>query len=87
MIVRCRECDEVYDDAIRWTICPHERFISDEDVARKAEGARYLGRLVRFVSEGPEVEPRRVFAMGATGRLSLEGLPGEFPPDLLVVVD
>ena len=23
MHVRCEKCDRVYDDAARWTICPH----------------------------------------------------------------
>ena len=23
MIVKCKDCGKIYDDAVKWTICPH----------------------------------------------------------------
>jgi len=35
MIVKCESCGAEYDDAERDTGCPHKRFLSVEDQARK----------------------------------------------------
>lgn len=34
MMVRCEKCDRYYDDADRWTICPHNLLEAASDAPR-----------------------------------------------------
>ena len=33
MFVKCNDCGKVYDDAVRWTICPHAPLEASADGA------------------------------------------------------
>jgi hypothetical protein len=87
MIVTCGQCSVDYDDAVRLTICPHNRFMRAEDLQQKIAGLALLGRRVRFRSGAfAREDVRRVWAVGWEGLVSLEGLAGEYAPSLLEVV-
>ena len=34
MFVKCDDCGKVYDDAVRWKICPHKVFEATANVLR-----------------------------------------------------
>lgn len=84
MTVTCSDCRKRYDDAERFTFCPHERFMSEDMLARKVAGLALLGKRVTF-NHMPDAEGWRVSSCGWDGSLSLEGLAGEFAPHLFLV--
>lgn len=85
MITICSTCHLRYDDALCWTICPHERFISDEDAARKDLACSLFGKKLRFnhmASGALEVQ-----AIDYKGMVTIKGMSGEFAPHLFKVVE
>jgi len=87
MNVTCRDCLRVYDDAERWTYCPHERFMSVETLKQKDLGLSLLGKWVRFRHQKPDSSLFLVMAVNWEGMVSLNEMAGEFHPDLFVPID
>ncbi len=82
MQVTCENCDACYDDARCWTYCPHDRFISDEDVARKDLAYSLVGKQLLF-----DGAPTYVEAISGRGMVDIKGFSGEFAPHLFTVVE
>lgn len=83
MVRRCEICETTYDDAV--TYCPHDRFLSAEDLAQKDAGLALLGKVVRFAHEPENAIARRVQCVCWNGMVEIEGMTGEFAPHLFVV--
>lgn len=81
MFVRCHDCGSDYDDAERWTFCPHEVLMSAEDFQQKDKGIDLLGKFVRF-NHQPDGPIYSVQSCGWNGMITLDGLPGDFAPHL-----
>lgn len=86
MIVECSKCSREYDDAVCWTFCPHEPFITEEIKRQKDLAFRLLGKKVKFRAPLP-CEPTRITSIGRDGMVELEGWSGEFAPHLLVAAE
>lgn len=54
MIVTCADCNELYDDAYRWTICPHNWLHNDSD--RSIDDPRRIGGWIQTYT-GKKVYP------------------------------
>ncbi len=80
----CVKCDINYDDAKATTICPHERFISDEMAAQKDLAYSLLGKDLWFAHR-QEGEIFRIQSIGHDGMVELRGMVGQFAPHLFVV--
>ena len=86
MIVTCNDCDRTYDDARRWTTCPHDPLMSDHDLEQKDAGiALAIAGTVRF-NHMTDADVMHVQSCGWNGMVTLRELPGEFAPHLFVVV-
>lgn len=77
----CPDCG-TYDDALCSTVCPHERFISDEIAAQKDAAIKLLGKDVAFAHM--PTEKHRIGAVSYDGMVALDDLPGWFAPHLFV---
>lgn len=85
MIRPCDHCDVLYDDATRFTICPHWPFISAEDATRKDRAVALLGKNVVWAATG---EPARITSVGRDGFVTVGGYQhGQFNPDLFTLVE
>ncbi len=82
MQVTCETCHARYDDAVCWTYCPHDRFISDEVAARKDLAYSLLGKKLLF-----DGIPTYVEAISGNGMVDVKGFRGEFAPHLFTVVE
>jgi hypothetical protein len=87
----CEDCGASYDDAVSWTICPHERFISHEGKVQKDLAHSLSGKQVVFkhLYRATPQTPRRVIAVSSStvGTLvELQGMSGQFAPELFEVV-
>jgi hypothetical protein len=89
MNVTCEQCDTAYDDARRWTICPHEELLPTPLMDRKIAALELLGKRVRFAHQRPSDAPEgyRVQSVNWSGLVSIEGFSGLFAPHLFVVVE
>lgn len=85
MLITCEKCQLPFDDAVCWTVCPHERFISPENAAQKDAGMKLLGKRVRFAHM--KEAAGFVNSMGHDGMVTLETLSGEFAPHVFVVME
>jgi len=85
MIIRCDACDLVYDDAERDTGCPHGRFLSVEDQARKDAAIALIvaGNRVCFAHQ-PDGPAHRILAVNFIGMITLDDMVGEFAPHIFV---
>lgn len=84
MLVNCEKCRLSYDDAERWTYCPHDRFISIEDLERKKAALDLIGRQVCFAHQ-PKGPAHFVQAVKFDGMITLADMAGEFAPHLFVM--
>jgi hypothetical protein len=75
MVTTCPTCATTYDDAVCFTTCPHDRFLSDEDARRKDRAIQLLGKVVLLPAA-----VGRVTSVTAVGFVRLEGIEGEFDP-------
>lgn len=80
----CQICRADYDDAIQWTFCPHERFISEEDLERKELALSLIGKDLVWNHE-PDGAIVRIQSIGHNGMVTLAGWPGEFAPHLFQI--
>ncbi len=89
MIVTCRKCGKSFDDACRFTYCPHRLFLTRDEAEQKDLGLKLLmdGKPVRFAHQRESGPSYRINACGRMGMLTLEGLAGEFAPHLFVQVE
>lgn len=83
---QCPDCNKMYDDAYSLTICPHNNLMSPEDSERKDLALKLLSRLVRFAHEPSTTAARHVTAVTGNGMVWIEGMVGEFHPDLFVLI-
>lgn len=86
MQVSCGKCGISYDDARRFTFCPHNSFMTEAELGQKDAGIALVGKTIRFAHE-PDGPDRRVQSVGFTGMVTLHDMTGEFAPHLFVVVD
>ena len=84
MNVQCDKCHKRYDDAKKWTICPHEQFLSDTQFARKDLAISLIGKDLYFAHR-QEGEMFHISTVTWEGMVTLDNLPGEFTPGLFVV--
>ena len=86
MFQTCPHCLDDFDDARRSTICPHDRFLSEEAMARKDAAIALIGRKIRFAHEplGPD---RRIQSVGWNGMVTIHGFDGEFAPHLFILTE
>lgn len=81
MIRHCDRCERRYDDAVAFTFCPHDRFLSDEAAARKDHACKLLGVELSWASE-PDGEPVFIESVTHDGMVSIAGHVGVFAPHL-----
>lgn len=85
MMMKCKSCGEMYDDARRFTFCPHDEFISEDIAARKDRACELAGKKLRFRSSRTRCE---ISAVASNGMVMLKGWSyALFSPDLFEVVD
>jgi hypothetical protein len=84
MIRTCESCQAVYDDAERYTYCPHDRFMSAEDLEQKKAGIALIGKQIHFAHQ-PGGPLYRVRSVGWNGMVTIDNMVGEFAPHLFVV--
>lgn len=80
MTVTCPTCGTSYDDAERWTICPHDRLMAPAQQAQKDLALSLFGKDLMFASGLGGVV--RVQSVGWDGMVTLYGWSGEFAPHL-----
>lgn len=88
MRVSCPDCKLSYDDAERWTTCPHERLkpLADHErhqVALELMEAKLPLRFNHQAATGPD---HIISGISFSGMISLRDLDGEFDPGLFVQV-
>lgn len=84
MTRRCELCGRSYDDAVSWTFCPHERFISKDAARRKDVACSLLGKDITWQHlDGPIM---RVESIEMDGMVTVTGYTGSFAPDLFRLV-
>lgn len=74
MIVTCSTCSKVYDDALCFTFCPHNQFISSTDAARKDAAIKTFDGRKRYRVKGTSIEGC-VTSIDAFGYVSLDSQP------------
>lgn len=81
MMTECSNCKKIYDDAVCYTFCPHDRFMSDRDLKQKDDALALIGKKLCFAHqlEGPT---HRVRSIGWNGMITLDDIEGEFAPHL-----
>lgn len=84
MIRHCEICLLKYNDAECSTLCPHRRLLSPESQARKDKAFGLIGKGLRFNHEEPGVSTVRVASICWDGMVRLQGMEGEFSPDILM---
>ncbi len=85
MILTCETCYLTFDDSLCDTTCPHDGFISVRHARQKDLAASLAGKTVAF-HHMPN-SPLRITGIGFTGMVTVEGMAGEFAPDLFRVVE
>jgi hypothetical protein len=77
----CDDCQTPYDDAVRSTLCPHPRLLTEAAQARKDLALSLLGHELHWahMPEGPALT---IESVGWDGMVTLRGWPGEFAPHL-----
>lgn len=55
MIVTCQECQKEYDDALCFTFCPHNQFISEEAAKRKDHAFKVFDSRKKYRVKGTEI--------------------------------
>lgn len=83
MFKRCDDCGTDYDDAERLTFCPHDRFMSAEDLEQKKAGLALIGKPVCMAHQ-PTGPVYRVQSVGWNGMVTVTDMVGEFAPHLFV---
>jgi hypothetical protein len=83
MIRNCVTCRQDYDDAERLTFCPHDRFMSAEDLEQKKAGLALIGKHVCFAHQ-PTGPSHFVQSVGWNGMVTLGDMVGEFAPHLFI---
>lgn len=86
MIVKCEYCFLTYDDAQKFTFCPHDYLMPLEDLERKKLAIKLLSRRVKFHHE-PDSVSHKIQSITYKGMIILEDLVGEFSPYLFKIVD
>jgi len=82
----CDTCAAPYDDAVRSTICPHERFLSEADQQQKDLALSLIGKDLRWAHDVcGTCPPLRIQSVGWTGMVTLYGWSGEFAPHVFRV--
>lgn len=88
MLVKCDKCHKNYNDSREFTFCPHEQFLTDDELRQKDLAISLLGKQVRFASPKlPEPkQPYRIVAVDWHGMVEVSGMSGWFAPHLFEVV-
>lgn len=72
----CDICFTCYDDATRLTVCPHERFISDEIARQKDLAFSLVGRRLRL-NIADSIQPVCIQSIDHRGMVTLRTVDGE----------
>ena len=80
MKIRCIECNSLYDDAKKTTICPHPYLMNPDDLKRKDLAIKLLGKSVQFHHQKDSYH--RILSIAWNGMVMLNDMVGEFDPSL-----
>jgi len=84
----CDRCQIGYDDAAQSTICPHRRWLTEPDQARKDLALSLLGRDLRWADDVcGHCPPLRITSVTWNGMVTLAGWIGEFTPHDFVALE
>lgn len=86
MKTECSRCTRVFDEDRCSAICPHEKFLTAEEVYRKHIALSLRGKRLRFIHMPPGQMDTRVISVSYDGMVTIEGLLGLFAPHLFVEV-
>lgn len=86
MYARCEDCGTGFDDASSFPFCPHEEFLTEEEASQHDASMALLGRRVRLRGELKAAVHRVVYVNGS-GTVGLSGIPGEYRPESLELVN
>jgi hypothetical protein len=84
MMVPCKTCSTIYDDADRSTICPHGLIMAADDLAQKKAGLALCERDICFAHQ-PDGPTHRIQSVNWNGMVTLHDMVGEFAPHLFVI--
>lgn len=74
MIRTCDECGEAYDDARRWTICPHRDLLPEQDMNRKIKAIEIFDSRKSYRVKGTQIVGE-ITSVDAVGMVTLQGQP------------
>lgn len=81
MEITCNDCGRLYDDADRWTLCPHELLMPIEDLNRKKLALSLLEKPLRFkAGDLHAATPLRIESVSWNGYISFHGHADEYDP-------
>jgi hypothetical protein len=86
LTVTCPSCGKQYDDAERFTFCPHDLIMPASELAQKDLALSLMGKPLAFAHRPEGVGPLKIQSVSYCGMVTLEGWPGEFAPHLFVVL-
>jgi hypothetical protein len=91
MIVRCKDCQSTYDDALNLTYCPHATLMPVRDMSRKIEAIQLMdrarGKYLRFKKPFKIGGKYRLMAVLWDGMVEVEGMKGTFSPGTFEVTE
>ena len=96
MIVRCKDCQVEFDDAMALTYCPHSPLMPARDMNRKIAAIQLMdrarGKYLRFkrpakIAGKYRAGKYRLMAVLWDGMVEVEGLKGMFSPESFEVTE
>ena len=87
MQTTCLICQLSYDDADCYTICPHEPLMSLAQREQKKLAISLLGKDLRFHHMTPQNPTYRIISINYEGMVNLDGMAGQFAPNLFIIVE
>ena len=84
MIVTCKTCLIVHDDAQQYTYCPHDKFLSDDQARQKDLGLALIGKEVWF-AHLQKGDKHCVTSVNFEGMVSISDMTGWFAPHIFVL--
>jgi hypothetical protein len=83
MMVACKKCSTLYDDADRTTICPHGLIMPPTDLVQKKLALELCDHDICFAHQ-PDGPTHRIQSINWNGMVTLHDMVGQFAPHLFV---
>jgi hypothetical protein len=83
MMVACKECSTIYNDADRSTICPHDWIMPPIDLMQKKLALELIDHDICFAHQ-PDGSTHRIQSITWNGMVTLHDMVGQFAPHLFV---